>query len=141
MLDSHGVRVRDLPRLSGVSKEAISIATGFLEKRGDATSQPDPAASRGQVARVTAKGRMAQAWSRELLEKVEARWVTRFGASTVAAVRGALEQVTVDAERRPSPLLVGLEPYPDGWRATIARPDTLPHFPMVLHRGGYPDGS
>jgi hypothetical protein len=21
------------------------------------------------------------------------------------------------------------------------RPDVLPHFPMVLHRGGYPDGS
>jgi hypothetical protein len=23
----------------------------------------------------------------------------------------------------------------------VRRPDVLPHFPMVLHRGGYPDGS
>ena len=35
----------------------------------------------------------------------------------------------------------GLEPYPDGWRAKVRRPEALPHYPMVLHRGGYPDGS
>ena len=38
-------------------------------------------------------------------------------------------------------LFGGLEPYPDNWRASVRRPATLPHFPMVLHRGGYPDGS
>jgi hypothetical protein len=38
-------------------------------------------------------------------------------------------------------LLAGLEPYPDNWRAKIRKPTELPHFPMVLHRGGYPDGS
>ena len=40
-----------------------------------------------------------------------------------------------------SPLFRGLEPYPDGWRAKVRKPDTLPHYPMVLHRGGFPDGS
>ncbi len=46
----------------------------------------------------------------------------------------------------------GLHPYPDGWRArkkyveqTNAVIDDptgrLPHYPMVLHRGGWPDGS
>jgi DNA-binding MarR family transcriptional regulator len=141
VLDDDGVRVRDLPRLSGVSKEAISIATGFLEKRGDATSQPDPAASRGQVVRLTAQGRSAQVASTELLEQVETRWETRFGPGTIAAVRGALEHLILDAEGGASPLVAGLVPYPDGWRAATRRPDTLPHFPMVLHRGGYPDGS
>jgi hypothetical protein len=45
-----------------------------------------------------------------------------------------------------------LRPYPDGWRAqrpyvtqttaVVADPaGTLPHYPMVLHRGGWPDGS
>lgn len=38
-------------------------------------------------------------------------------------------------------LMQGLEPYPDGWRAKVRRPEVLPHYPMVLHRGGYPDGS
>ena len=46
----------------------------------------------------------------------------------------------------------GLHPYPDGWRArkryveqTNAVIDDptgrLPHYPMVLHRGGWPDGA
>jgi len=35
----------------------------------------------------------------------------------------------------------GLEPYPDNWPASIRPAGTLPWYPMVLHRGGYPDGS
>jgi hypothetical protein len=35
----------------------------------------------------------------------------------------------------------GLEAYLDNWRAKVPKATTLPHFPMVLHRGGYPDGS
>lgn len=42
---------------------------------------------------------------------------------------------------RPLPLMAGTAPYPDGWRAKAPPPVTLPRFPMVLHRGGYPDGS
>jgi hypothetical protein len=34
-----------------------------------------------------------------------------------------------------------MKPYADGWRASVCRPGTLPHYPMILHRGGYPDGS
>jgi len=45
------------------------------------------------------------------------------------------------ASCQPPPLSGGLEPYPDNWRASVRRPATLPHFPIVLHRGGYPDGS
>ncbi len=40
-----------------------------------------------------------------------------------------------------SPLAAGLVPSPDNWRSRVRRPETLPHHPMVLHRGGYPDGS
>ncbi|MGA2826507.1 MAG: hypothetical protein ABSF03_10325 [Streptosporangiaceae bacterium] len=40
-----------------------------------------------------------------------------------------------------SPLGPVLEPYPGNWRADVRAPRTLPHYPMVLHRGGYPDGS
>jgi hypothetical protein len=54
-----GLRDGDLPRLSGVSKEAISMAMGFLQARGYA----------------------------------------------------------------------------------LVEPETLPHYPMILHRGAYPDGS
>jgi hypothetical protein len=69
LLDDDPVRVRDLPALSGVSKEAISMATLV--------------------------GRLP----------------------------------------------TGLTPYPDGWRAAAGAPALLPHYPMVLHPGGFPDGS
>jgi hypothetical protein len=56
---------------------------------------------------------------------------------TIRAVREALEQLTTDQAR----LDTGLEPPPGGWRASLRRPAMLPHYPMVLHRGGFPDGS
>jgi hypothetical protein len=34
-----------------------------------------------------------------------------------------------------------MAPYPDGWRAQAKPATALPHYPMVLRRGGYPDGS
>jgi hypothetical protein len=51
------------------------------------------------------------------------------------------EALVGDATADSSPLFRGLEPYPDGWRASVRKPNTLPHYPMVLHRGGFPDGS
>ena len=59
----------------------------------------------------------------------------------VAALRQGAEALAVGAEGQPPPLFQALEPYPGNWRASVRRPGTLPHYPMVLHRGGYPDGS
>jgi DNA-binding MarR family transcriptional regulator len=141
VLDEPGVRVQDLPRLSGVSREALSIALGVLAKRGLTVTEANPAASRGKVVRLTAAGLRARDGVAARLRVVEARWRERHGERTIDAVRTALEPLAGDADQGPSPLFAGLEPYPDGWRAAVRRPDVLPHFPMVLHRGGYPDGS
>src|ERR1017187_3716991 len=55
VLDETGVRVRDLPRLTGVSKEAIAMSVGLLSRLGCVVVEPDPTASRGKVVRLTAK--------------------------------------------------------------------------------------
>jgi hypothetical protein len=52
-----------------------------------------------------------------------------------------LEPIVGDTELASSPLRVGLRAPPGTWRAARAEPLTLPHHPLVLHRGGYPDGS
>jgi hypothetical protein len=61
------------------------------------------------------------------------------------SLREALERLTgepaAEISMGISPLFRGLEPYPDGWRAPVRKAGTLPHYPMVLHRGGFPDGS
>ncbi len=66
---------------------------------------------------------------------IEDGWRTRFGHDNIRALRELLERMAGE------PLFRGLQPYPDGWRSSVRKPHTLPHFPMVLHRGGFPDGS
>ena len=133
--------MRDLPLLSGVSKEAIATALRFLQKYGYVIIEPDLAASRGKVVRLTSKGREAQNAYHHLVWAIEERWRIRFGKDAISVLRRTLERLVGEPTAQHSPLFKGLEPYPDGWRATVRPPTTLPHYPMVLHRGGYPDGS
>lgn len=134
VLDEKGVRVRDLPLISGVSKESVSMAMGILQKRSLAVIEPGPAAATVKVARLTPKGNFAKQAYFYFLGILEEGWNKRFGKDLVDALRQSLESIQ-------DKLFLGLEPYPDGWRAAIRKPATLPHYPMVLHRGGYPDGS
>ncbi len=135
-----GVRVRDLPRLSGVSKEAIAMSTGLLEERGCAVIHPESPGSRVKVLRLTPKGRNARDAYQQLVWSIEERWHTSFHKDTIRSLREALERLVGEPTAQPSPLFRGLEPYPDGWRAAVPRAESLPHYPMVLHRGGFPDG-
>jgi hypothetical protein len=127
VLDETGVRLRDLPHLSGVSKEAIAMALGLLRKKGFAAIDGRP-----KTVGLTPLGREAQkayVWQLGVLEE---RWRKRFGSHAILALRNSLERLVPFS---------GWEPYPDGWRASAPKPATLPHYPMVLHRGGFPDGS
>jgi len=142
VLDQRGVRHRDLPRVTGVSKEANAMCAGWLVRHGCAVSEPDPEAARGKLLRLTPKGQNAQQKYHRVLDSVEETWRSFYGARAVDALRAALADLVGDGSLGSSPLARGLVPYPDNWRARLRqRPDTLPHYPMVLHRGGFPDGS
>ena len=141
VLDQRGVRVRDLPILTGVSKEAIAAAMGILQKKRAAVAGSARTGRLAKVARLTAKGREAQQSYSRLVAIIEARWQDRFGKDTIRILRDSLEGLVGESTAQRSPLFSGLEPYPDGWRASVPKPSTLPHYPMVLHRGGFPDGS
>ena len=138
VLGTEGTRLRDLPALTGTSKESVRWALGILTRGDLAAEEPDPAASRGKVARLTPRGLAAQRLYHELAGEIERRWHDRFTPAVTGALRASLEPL---AAGQPPPLFGGLEPYPDNWRASVRPSVTLPHFPMVLHRGGYPDGS
>jgi hypothetical protein len=92
------------------------------------------------VVRMTVMGRAERARYVDRTKLIEARWAARFG-ERLTQLRAALEPVVGDGMAETSPLFAGLKPYPESWRARVRRPKILPHFPMVLHRGGYPDGS
>lgn len=137
VLDEPGVSIRDIPAISGVSKQAISMAMGILQKKQLAVLAPDEKRGRGKVAGLTIKGVEAQAAYQETLSKLEKRLEVKFGNEVITALRQSLEIMTADL----SLLFASMEPYPDGWRASVPKPQTLPHYPIVLHRGGFPDGS
>jgi DNA-binding MarR family transcriptional regulator len=152
ILTEQGVRMRDLPHLTGISKEANSMAVGVLARRGCAVVEPEATTSRTKLVRLTREGRSAQDDYQHLLAVVEQRWRTRYGAHTTDTVRRLLHALIHGTGDQKPQLSQGLQPFPDGWRArkpylvqtnrVLEDPGkALPHYPMVLHRGGWPDGS
>jgi hypothetical protein len=135
LLDDGEVAVRDLPGLAGMSKEAAAVAVSFLTKSGYAVAEAKSGAGRGKLLTLTPKGMRTSQKCTRLVEGIEARWEERFGKQAISALRVALEPFEEAA------LLRNLKPYPGSWRAALPPPATLPQFPLVLHRGGYPDGS
>jgi DNA-binding MarR family transcriptional regulator len=140
LVGEEGVRVRDLPRLAGVSKEAIATSLSFLAKRGYAMVKPEAPGSRVKSVILTPKGRAAREKYVPRVAAIEKDWRVRFGEDLIGNLRELLEHLAGKPGEE-SPLFRGLEPPASGWRASIPKPENLPHYPMVLHRGGYPDGS
>ncbi len=138
LLDERRVRARDLPYRSGIAKDAIANALSFLEKRGYIAIER---AGPSRMVHLTPKGSDARDAHQRRLATVEKRWGERFGTESVDRLRAPLEEIALDGGALSPRLLEGLTPYPENWRASVACAAELPHFPMVLHRGGYPDGS
>ena len=145
VLDGDGTPVRELPALTGISKEAVAASLTVLKRTPYVVVDGAPASKR--TMRLTSEGEELQADDRRLHARIEKQWTTRLGASVVGLVREALDRVL----GHPA-LATGLRPYPDGWRASkayvkqteavLADPrGRLPHYPMVMHRGGWPDAS
>jgi hypothetical protein len=131
VIDDGVVALRDLPRLSGVSKEAIAMGTGFLARGKLAEIRP------GRLITLTPRGHTA-------LEDYR----VRAARIADARLRAGLEAIVSQRQA----LAEGLRPPEGCWRATkpylaqtqrmLADPTpALPWQPMVLHRGGWPDGS
>ncbi|MBD5654825.1 MAG: hypothetical protein IAI50_06545 [Candidatus Eremiobacteraeota bacterium] len=141
LLGEETLRVRDLPRLAGVSKEAIAMALSFLEKGRYVSVGTEAAGGKLRCVRLTPKGREAKDAYEYRLTVIKESWQSRYGRAPIARLREALERCAGDGTAAGSPLFCGLTPYPENWLAAIPRPETLPHYPLVLHRGGYPDGA
>lgn len=137
-LGSEPVPVRDLPDISGAAKRVWSAAIGRLEKLSVLRSETAKI-GRGKSVRLTEEGLEAQRAGAALLTEVDRRWREQSGVE-LATLRTELEAIVGDG--RPSArVFEGLTPYPECWRAKLEPISALPHQPLVMHRGGYPDGS
>lgn len=135
VLDETGVPVSELPGVAGVSKEATAMALTFLGKNAYVVVEDK------KLVRLTSKGRGAQERTDALHAEVEEHY-------DFDLLHASLERLLAQRDQ----LSRGLEPHTGGWRASkpyaehteavVADPTgRLPHYPMVLHRGGWPDGS
>jgi hypothetical protein len=141
VLDERPVALRHLPQQTGISKEQVAISTGWLARQGYAVLGTAPAPDKGKQIRLKESGLVAQEHYGSALRAIEKRWAARFGEQAFSALRSSLEPIAGDGTAGKSPLFAGLVPHPEGWRAKVPQPALLPHFPLVTHRGGYPDGS
>jgi hypothetical protein len=115
------------------------MALTFLEARGYA--QVGMEAGKGKWLRLTEQGARARERYPVLAEEIEERWRLALGADAIDALRETLERLVGAYDGPWTGLFEGMKPYPEGWRSFVPVPGVLPHFPMILHRGGYPDGS
>jgi len=131
VLGTDGTRLRDLPALTGTSKESVRWALGILTRGDLAAEEPDPARQPGQGSPGSPpRGIDAQRLYHELTSEIERRWHDRFTPAMTVALRASLEPL---AAGQPPPLSGGLEPYPDKLaRLGPTARTSLPHFPMVL---------
>jgi DNA-binding MarR family transcriptional regulator len=151
VLDDGWTAVKDLPSRTGVSKEAVAMSLTSLRNLGQIEVGPAPD-GRGKAARITPGGEDAR---RELAKRkhaTEMGFQERFGKQTIADLRSALVAILDRPGGEDGALSSGLVTPPGGWRAEkrykastdafVTSPRAgLPHYPMVLHRGGWPDGS
>ncbi len=135
------VRLHDLAPRVGLAREAMDVIVGRMAKWGLATIAADPTASRGRVAQLTGSGLRARAEYLPTTDAVAFDWRRRYGERELVRLREELIAAVGEPGGGSSPLWAGLKPHPEGWRASLPAPECLPHYPLVTHRGGYPDGS
>jgi DNA-binding MarR family transcriptional regulator len=129
-LGAEPISLRDLPDATGIQREQIDNVAGYLERAGLAELVPIPGAKRGKALVLTERGVKAKAASAAKLGRLEATWEERHGA-TVDRVREALAALNVTFPEHP----------PGTWRAKTKGLAHLARFPLVTHRGGFPDGA
>jgi hypothetical protein len=140
VLDGVGVPIADLPRLVGASKEAIALSL-TVATRGDLVAVEKTPGKRNRQAWLTPRGVVARERHLDLTSDIESRWAQRFGADVLRTMRSSLEAIVVSSNLCDSPLAPAYGPPPGTWRADSPTPERLPHYPLLVRGGGFPDGA
>ncbi len=91
----HGVRLTDIAERSRITKQSVGEIVSNLEELGYVERIPDPEDKRARLVRLTPRGQEVQAAAFEIFAEIEAQWGERIGKKKVAALRTALEELTL----------------------------------------------
>ena len=101
LIGKDSLRVRDLPRLAGVSKEAIEMLARRIEESGLGIVQPESSGGRVRLLTLTAAGERVRDAYGPLAQKIEDGWKARLGGVQIERLRELLEGWF---ERLPAPV-------------------------------------
>ena len=90
-----GVRLTDLAERARITKQSVGEIVSDLAELGWVERIPDPADRRAKLVRLTARGQEVQDAARATFAEIEADWAERIGKSKVAALRAALEELSL----------------------------------------------
>jgi len=98
LVDRAGTRLTELARRAGVTKQAMMQMVDDLQEAGFVRRTPDPADARAKAVRLTSRGVRQRALARQAVQMVESRIRRGLGPRRYAALRSALEDLTVREE-------------------------------------------
>jgi hypothetical protein len=140
-LPPEGVPRRELPARTGLTADGVDRVLSVLQRAGCATEEPSPGRARNRQIRPTARGERSRDAGAARLSKVEDRFGERYGKGRATELRRALAPLGDGTRAGSAVLFSGLQAPPGSWRAELPPPERLPRFPLVTHRGGFPDGA
>jgi hypothetical protein len=92
VLGESPISVSAIPRLTGASPETSGIG---WQSKPYVSVEPDPAAKRGKVVRLTPLGLRTQQTYHQLITQIEKRWETSFGSDRISRLRESLRELFV----------------------------------------------
>jgi DNA-binding MarR family transcriptional regulator len=97
MIPAGGIRITDLARMAGMTKQSLGEFVDWLERRGFVASGRDPADGRVRLVTRTADGDTAADTATRAIAAVERRWRQEIGASRYDTMKQALRDLGRDS--------------------------------------------
>ena len=94
-MQPHGVRLTDIAERSRITKQSVGEIVTNLEQLGYVERIPDPADKRAKLVRLTGRGKEVQDAAFTIFGEIEAEWGERIGKKKGAALRAALEELSL----------------------------------------------
>ena len=97
MIPAGGIRITDLARMAGMTKQSLGEFVDWLERRGFVASGRDPADGRVRLVTRTADGDTAADTATRAIAAVERHWRQEIGAGRYDTMKQALRDLGRDS--------------------------------------------
>ena len=98
-----GSRLTELAERAQLTKQTMGYLVDYLEERGYVKREPDPGDKRAKIVRLTDEGRELVVVAREIMGRIEARWVELLGKERMEQMRELLKELNALAGKQTPP--------------------------------------